>query len=340
MVRELNPAYFALVMATGIVSIAADLLGMPGAAWILFYLNGFAYLVLWGLTLWRLAAFPPRIFEDLKDYARGPGFLTAVAGTCVLGSQFVVLADDYLISVALWWFGFALWLVLIYSFFAVIVTSQDKPSLADGISGAWLLVTVSTQSVSVLGTLVAGHLPFSREEVLFGTLALYLLGAMLYILTALLIYYRLLFLKVAPRRLDPTHWIDMGAVAITTLAGATLLLSAPEWGFLQHLAPFLTGFTLFFWVTGTWWIPLLFILGAWRHLVEKVPFSYDPRFWSMVFPMGMYTACTFNLAQALDLPRLKIIPEAFIYVALTAWVLTAVGLLKTLFLGTREAMRN
>lgn len=31
------------------------------------------------------------------------------------------------------------------------------------------------------------------------------------------------------------------------------------------------GFTFFFWAAGTWWIPLLIILGIWRHLIQKEP---------------------------------------------------------------------
>ncbi len=68
----------------------------------------------------------------------------------------------------------------------------------------------------------------------------------------------------------------MGAVAITTLAGANLMLHAAEWHFLMEVLPFLKGFTLFFWVAGTWWIPLLFILGVWRHLYKRHPLTYDP----------------------------------------------------------------
>jgi hypothetical protein len=65
----------------------------------------------------------------------------------------------------------------------------------------------------------------------------------------------------------------MGAAAITTLAGAMLISGAPQWPFLGDLLPFLKGFTLFFWSAGTWWIPLLLILGIWRHLYMRRPLT-------------------------------------------------------------------
>jgi hypothetical protein len=41
----------------------------------------------------------------------------------------------------------------------------------------------------------------------------------------------------------------------------------------------------------------------------------------------MYTACTFRLSQALELPFLMVIPRAFIFIALIAWIGTFIGLL-------------
>src|SRR6185436_13725842 len=173
-VEHLFPGYFALVMATGIVSIAAHVSRMPGIAWALFAVNVVAYAVLTVMLAIRLVAYFPRVLEDLKSHARGPGFFTVVAGTCVLGSEIVILTGRAGAAVALWTTGIILWVVVMYAFFTAAIIREAKPSLATGINGTWLLAVVATQSVSVLGTLLAPGLEGGREVALFFALCLYL----------------------------------------------------------------------------------------------------------------------------------------------------------------------
>jgi tellurite resistance protein TehA-like permease len=208
---------------------------------------------------------------------------------------------------------------------------KTSPSIEAGLNGGWLLIVVATQSISVLGTLLANRLGDYREPVLFFTLCMFLLGCMLYLPLITLIFYRFTFVNVTMAALTPPYWINMGAVAITTLAGARLIIAAPEWSLLNEVIPFLKGFTLFFWAAGTWWIPLLFILGFWRHVYKRFPLRYDPQYWGMVFPFGMYTVCTFQLSKALNFSPLLVIPRFFVYIALMGWFVVFTGLLHSLF---------
>ncbi len=318
---NLPTAYFALVMATGIVSIASYYFDFENLAKSLFYFNIAAYLFLSFLYLLRLIIFPAQFVADIKDHAKSPGFLTYVAGSCVLGSQFVIIANNHTAASVLFYIGTMAWLVLIYTVFTVFTVKKDKPPINVAISGVWLLIIVSTQSVSVLASQLTGHIPFARDLVLFFALAMCLCGCMLYIIIITLIVYRMSFFEMRAEEFAPAYWINMGAVAISTLAGSNLILNGHDWPFIQEILPFLKGFTLFFWAIGSWWIPLIVILGIWRHLFKHLPFRYHPQYWGMIFPLGMYTACTVKLSQALELSFLMAIPSFFIYIALAAWMI-------------------
>jgi len=333
------PGYFALVMATGSVSLAAYDHALPTVARALFWFNVPAYLALWIITIARVLRYRRQFVDDLTHHSRGATFLTKPAATCVLGYQFAVLTPWMRLADGLWLFGCALWIVLSYTFFTAITVREPKPRIEAGISGAWLLVVVATESVSILGAKVA--LPLQAPEaVLFVSLMAYLLGAMLYVFFITLILYRWMFFRMQPEKLTPDYWIDMGALAITTLAGGHLVEAASQWSLLQDLEPFLKGFTLFFWATGTWWIPLLLIVELWRHLFGRVPLAYSPDYWSLVFPLGMYSVATYTLVQVTGLTLLRPVSVLFAYVALLAWIVTFVGMTCSLSGNFRTSLRH
>ena len=190
----------------------------------------------------RLRQFPAKIVEDLSEHQRAPGFFTIVAGTCMLGTQNVVIANAYAVATVLWFAGLGLWFLVMYAFFTAVTIRERKPPLASGISGAWLMAAVATQSlVALRAALAAGD--SSPPGIQFLCLALYMIGCMLYLAMIPLILYRLTFVRFAAQDFSPPYWIDMGAAGITALAGSILVLQADKWALLQDYLPFLKDLT-------------------------------------------------------------------------------------------------
>lgn len=338
---DLPPAYFAMVMATGIISIAANMQGLTLLARLLFYLNGVLYIALWLLHGLRLLWFPHRFVDDMLDHARGPGYFSWVASSAVLGSQFVALEHAHTPALTLWIISSVLWVGLTYTIFTVFAVKKNKPPLQEGINGGWLLAVVATQSVAVLSAHIAADWPQPyRLELNFLALSMWLWGGMLYIWMISLIFYRYYFFSFSPGDLAPPFWISMGAMAISTLAGSLLIANSPGAPYLESLLPFLKGFTIFYWATGTWWIPMLFLLAIWRHVIKRFPVQYDPLYWGAVFPLGMYTAATTQMTQAMGFEFLQLIPATFLYIALLAWSVTFLGFLHSAVRHIRPYLRR
>lgn len=329
-IATLSPAYFAMSMATGIVSLACYLLGLRDLAVALFWINVVAYVALWAATIARATLFSKQFLADWSRHPVSPGFFTSVAATSVLGTEFVVLFHATTIATVLLVLSFALWVICTYAVFVALSIREDKPSLADGINGGWLLAVVATQSLVVLGCNVLPPPGHSREIALFFATALWLCGGMLYIWMISLIFYRYTFFRFSPSDLMPPYWINMGAVAISTLAGTALVMHASESPMLASMRPFVKGFTLLYWATATWWIPMLALLGIWRHAVRHMPVSYDPLYWGLVFPFGMYSVCTYRIVETFELPFLAWIARGFVVLAIIAWTFTFFGFLSRL----------
>lgn len=332
-IRTLSPAYFGLPMSTGIIAVASFTLGYEVVAGFLFVLNNTELIILLTLLILRLLIFFPSIRRDISSHEEGADFLAVAAALCILGTANVVIKSNFGIAVLLWHLALVIWLAALYSFFILVTIKKRKPVLRNGINGSWLLIVVSAQALSILANLAALHIGYPLPVVLFLTSLFYLFGALFYIIIIGIIFYRTVFFQMMPHDFSPSYWINMGAAAISTLAGTILIKSLNDTAGFQDFIPILKVLTVMFWVIGTWWIPVLTILEVRKQMMIAV--RYNAGYWSLVFPLGVYTFCTWHLAVVLGFPFLENIPEIFIYPAWITWFITFTGMcfkLKKLFI--------
>jgi len=322
----LFPGYFALVMATGIIAVAAKQQSLDLTADALYALAALSYVTLAVLLMVRIARYPKLFFADLTNHARGFAFLTTVAGTNVLASASIVILQWWGLARVLWWASLVLWVVLLYPTLIAVVIRPDKPGLAGGINGTWFLLTVATQSVAVTAGLLLTNRP--NDFLAFTALSAFGLGVTLYLIVTTMVFLRWTFHPLQPTEADPPAWIAAGAVAITVLAGSNLLIAGGAGSVrLQRVAPLIEGLVVTAWATATFWCPLMIAIGAWRHIVRRVPLRYHPSYWAMVFPLGMYGAATYRMLLAINLHQLDLLPKMVLGVAGAAWALTFAGMI-------------
>lgn len=331
--KPLPSGYFALVMATGIIAVACDQQSLRFPAQVLYVVACVAYLALATLLGLRIAWFPRQVLAELTHHATGFTFLTTVAATNVLGAASAVVHGWWGLASVLWWISLPLFLVGVYVPLIAFILRRDKPGLSAGINGTWFLLAVAVESVAVLAALRLGHRP--QDLLAFVALAAFGLGFVLYLVVMTMVFLRWTFHRLDPEEVHPPAWIAPGAAAITTLAGSTLLASAPQVERLDRLAPFLEGVTILAWATATFWFPIMLALGAWRHIACRVPLAYDFSLWAMVFPLGMYAAATFDLLEVEQVPHLDSIPKVALALAAAAWLATMAGLVRRLLKGAQ-----
>ncbi|WP_434523131.1 tellurite resistance/C4-dicarboxylate transporter family protein [Halorubrum sp. AS12] len=349
--KILDPAYFGFVMSTGIVSISFFELGITIIARPLAVFNVACYALLLALFAVRAAAFPKRTLADLRNRDRHWGTLTFIVATNTIGVQFLLFFDIVAVAAAMWGVTVVATPLLLYYLFVTEIIGTGKAGVSERIDGAFLLVIVWMQSLAVLGGLLAEPLAGYGNVVVLLSMSYFGSGYVLYFVVVTVVSYRLLDGPIRPDDWTGPYWITMGAAAITTLAGTTLgpgLVAFQGW---EPYPPVIVGVTFLAWAIASWWIPLLLAIDVWKFLTDGVDgrppiwvivapwlrlgfgrgvHTYSPTAWGRVFPMGMYTACTLNLAGIGTFGLLSVVPVYWSWFALVVWALTLVGMARAL----------
>ncbi|MGH3188863.1 MAG: tellurite resistance/C4-dicarboxylate transporter family protein [Streptosporangiaceae bacterium] len=328
-IRDLHPGYFAFVMATGIISTGTFLLGPSWLSRALLAAASIGLVVLSAALVIRLAVFRSSVAADIQAPERVFGFFTIVAGIDVFGVR-LGAAGHPLGTAILAGLAAAVWLVLTYGVPASLLLARERDSVLGGVNGTWLLWVVGTQSLSVTASTLVPVWPSQAGLLAPVAVGLWSVGLVLYLLLVSLIMLRWLTVPMTPETLGPPYWILMGATAITVLAGARILNLPAALPVTRATSGFVEGFSFALWASGTWWIPLLIVLGLWRHVRRHWPLSYEPTLWSVVFPLGMYSVATLSFGKVAHLTFMEPLSRFMLWVAIAAWAVVAAAFLAQL----------
>jgi hypothetical protein len=291
----------AVVMGTGIVSVALLLDGDETLSRILLVVAGVAWVALGMILADRLV----RDRERFLTESRLPAALTGVAGTGVLGTRLALLGWSWA-GIILLVIALALWLGLVQS----VLRNWTVPTV-----GASFVLTVSTESLALLAAVLA--VSEHAHWLLYASLVPFVLGLAFY----LFVLTRFDFRQLAVGRGD--HWVSGGALAISTVVAGRITIAAKTLGMFGGEHGTLKAIALGLWVLTILWLPVLVVAEAtYRRL------HYDVRRWSTVFPVGMYAACSFIVGKAVVASEITDFARVWVWVAVAVWLVVFAGMLR------------
>lgn len=326
--ERLTPGYFALVMASGIVSLGLWLGGFDALSVVLFVVGAVAYVVLLVLNVWRFAAYRSAMADDFRDPRRAFGFFTFVAGTNVLGAR-AAAEGWHDLTAGLLVVGGLVWLVLGYVVpWSAVLGREERPVVVTA-NGTWFIWVVASQSVAVSAATLEAVLTGPRHELAVLAVLAWSVGVFTYAASAVFVSLRLMLYPLRPEEFDPPYWVSMGAIAITVVAGARIV-EMEATPMVEAIRGLVAGLSVVFWCFATWLIPVLAAAGWWRHVLRRVPLRYEPTMWSIIFPLGMYAVASISLGRADRLPIVESIGDAWLWVAVAAWAVVFVAMARSL----------
>ena len=313
--------WFAMVMATGIVSVAAYQAGRPFLSATLLAIAAAGFAVVMALVTARAFTNGAGLVGELADFGLAFTAFAFVAACDVLGDRLNV-AGAAVTASAFAAAALISWLALVAVLLGRLATAATRPAARD-INGTWYLAAVGTQSLAIAATFLrtSGLLP--GRIFLWAGIVLWLTGTALYIAISALVAFRLRRVGLEADHATAPYWVSMGAASITVVAGAQLLLA--------HAGPLIgtaimTALCVSFWLVATALVPVLAVRSGWRHLRISARLSYRCELWMVVFPIGMYATAGIQLGAATGSAVIHAVGGAAVWPAVGAWALTFIGM--------------
>jgi len=354
-VAHLTPNWFAAVMGTGVVAVAAS--SLPVRAPLRATVAGAALDAL-ALVAWVAAALLLLVLlvasalhwtrhpATAREYARHPvmanfygapamGLLTVGAGAHLVGERLVGPTAGLGVFAGLWVLGTALGLAtaVLVPFRAVVaagaaagtVPGGTAPTAAPGALPAWMMPVVPPMVSASTGALLVPEVPAGQLRLAFLLLLAALFGLSLVagLMTATLVHGRLLTAGPLPVQAAPTTWITLGVVGQSMTAA--LLLGAATAGVAD--APVVQVVrvlgVVYAAAMGGFGALLLVLAAALTAHAARRGLRFSLTWWSFTFPVGTCVTGASALGAATGSLAVDALAVALFGLLLLAWAVVA-----------------
>jgi len=356
-VAHLTPNWFAAVMGTGVVAVAAASLPVraplrgtaAGAALDALALVAWVAAALLLLVLLVASALHwARHPTTAREYARHPvmanfygapamGLLTVGAGAHLVGERVVGPVAALAVFAGLWVLGTALGLVtaVLVPFRAVVaagtaavpVPGGTAPTAtpAPGALPAWMMPVVPPMVSASTGALLVPEVPAGQLRLAFLLLLAALFGLSLVagLMTATLVHGRLLTSGPLPVQAAPTTWITLGVVgqsmtAALLLATATAGVAGAQVGQVVRVLGVVYAAAM-----GGFGALLLLLAAALTAHAARRGLRFSLTWWSFTFPVGTCVTGASALGAATGSLAVDALAVALFGLLLLAWAVVA-----------------
>ncbi|MCW2497808.1 TDT family transporter [Jatrophihabitans sp.] len=325
---NVTPNWFATVMGTGIVAVAAvsvplRLNGLRAAAEIVWVAAVLALAAVTTATALHWRRHPRRARMHLDDplmahfYGAVPmALLTVGAGTLLVGRDLLGLRAAVDLDWTLWILGgtggLATAAVIPYR---AVTRHRARPEQA---FGGWLMSVVPPLVSASTGALLVPHAAL-RQPMLVTCYGLFALGLALSAPVAIMVIARL---GAGPAALVPTVWIVLGplgqSVTAANLLGGLGGQRAHDFG---RYYGALAGTTALVWLG----------VAVRSTIARRPPFALT--WWSFTFPLGTCVTGASALARATGFEPLRLLSVTLFAGLVTAWLIVATRTLRGLWTG-------
>jgi C4-dicarboxylate transporter/malic acid transport protein len=336
--RDLGPNWFASVMGTGIVAIAAATLPFRVAGLHVFALVVWALAAAWLITLsagWLVHW--TRYPERARGHAANPvmaqfwgapamALMTVGTGTLLVGRDLTGLTAAVDADWVLWGLGTALGLVTACWIPYLMMTRHEIGP--DGAFGGWLMPIVPPMVSAANGALLIPHAAAgqARLTMLVGCYAMFGLSLFVSVIIITLIWGRLVTHKTLPALLVPTLWIVLGPLGQSITAAGNLAKVAGQ----VLPAPYPAGASVFALLYGlpTWGFAMAWLVIAaavtLRTARRGTGLPFGLTWWSFTFPVGTCVTGTIGLAARTGADLLRYGAAGLFLLLLAAWLIVAI----------------